>query len=501
MIMRLDHTRVRAAIPAALALLASACTVGPKYQRPTAVIPPAFKESPPAGWKAAQPQDGALKGKWWEIFNDPQLNALEEQVNVSNQNIAQAEANFRNARAAIMVARAAHYPTVNGGTSATAVRQSSNRSFAGRGFATSTVADYLLPLSASYELDVWGRIRRIIEASVDNAQATAADLETARLLMASELAADYFQMRGLDAERQLLDSAVGAYEKALQLTTDRFHQGIASRVDVALAQTQLETTRAQATDTAIQRAQFEHAIAVLTGKPPAAVSIAPAAIAAQLPKIPVAVPSEMLERRPDVAAEERRVAAANAQIGIAQAAYYPTITLSASAGLESSHFLDWFTWPSRFWSAGAGLSQTLFEKGRRRGLVDEAVAAHDATVAGYRQSVLAAFQDVEDNLAALSILEQEATQEDAAVKAAEDSLNLATVRYKGGIASYLEVITAQSAALADQRTAVGILTRRMTASVLLVKALGGGWNASQLPTNKDLIAKQPVASAQPSNQP
>jgi NodT family efflux transporter outer membrane factor (OMF) lipoprotein len=298
-----------------------------------------------------------------------------------------------------------------------------------------------------------------------------------------------------------LDSAVGAYEKALQLTTDRFHQGITSRVDVALAQTQLETTRAQATDTAIQRAQFEHAIAVLTGKPPAGVSIAPAAIAAQLPKIPVAVPSEMLERRPDVAAEERRVAAANAQIGIAQAAYYPTITLSASAGLESSHFLDWFTWPSRFWSAGAGLSQTLFEKGRRRGLVDEAVAVHDATVAGYRQSVLAAFQDVEDNLAALSILEQEATQEDAAVKAAEDSLNLATVRYKGGIASYLEVITAQSAALAGQRTAVGILTRRMTASVLLVKALGGGWNASQLPTNKDLIAKQPVASAQPSNQP
>jgi NodT family efflux transporter outer membrane factor (OMF) lipoprotein len=319
--------------------------------------------------------------------------------------------------------------------------------------------------------------------------------------MTSELAADYFQLRGLDADKQLLNSTVGAYEKALQLTSDRFHQGIASRVDVALAQTQLETTRAQATDTTVQRAQFEHAIAVLTGKPPAALTISPAPVAAQLPQIPVALPSELLERRPDIAAEERRVAAANAQIGIAQAAYYPTITLSASAGLESSHFLNWLTWPSRFWSAGSVLSETLFEKGRRRGLVDEAVAAHDATVAGYRQSVLAAFQDVEDNLAALSILEQEATQEEAAVKAAEDSLNLATIRYKGGIASYLEVITAQGAALADERTAVGILTRRMTASVLLVKALGGGWNASQLPTGPDLVAKQPAAPAQPSNQP
>ena len=499
MIMRSNRTRAHAAILAALALLASACTVGPKYQRPTAVVPPAFKEPPPAGWKAAQPQDGVLKGKWWEIFNDPQLNALEEQVNVSNQNIALAEANFRNARAAITVARAAHYPTVTGGTSASAARQSANRSFAGRGFAIATVADYQLPLNVSYELDVWGRIRRIIEASVDTAQATAADLETARLLMTSELAADYFQLRGLDADKQLLDSAVAAYEKALQLTTDRFNQGIASRVDVAQAQTQLETTRAQATDTAVQRAQFEHAVAVLTGKPPAELTISPAPIPAQLPQIPVALPSELLERRPDIAAEERRVASANAQIGIAQAAYYPTITLSASAGLESSHFLDWFTWPSRFWSAGAGLSQTLFEKGRRRGLVDEAIAAHDATVAAYRQSVLGAFQDVEDNLAALSILEHEAAQEDAAVKAAEDSLNLATVRYKGGIASYLEVITAQSAALVDERTAVSILTRRMTASVLLVKALGGGWNASQLPTNKDLIAKQPAASAKPPN--
>ena len=499
MITKSNRTRAHAAILAALALLASACTVGPKYQRPTAVVPPAFKETPPAGWKAAQPQDGALKGKWWEIFNDPQLNALEEQVSVSNQTIAQAEANFRNARAAIMVARAARYPTVTGATSGTVGRQSSNRSFAGRGFATSIVADYLLPLSVSYELDVWGRIRRVIEASVDTAQATAADLETARLLMTSELAADYFQMRGLDADKQLLDSTIGAYQKALQLTSDRYHQGIASRVDVALAQTQLETTRAQATDTRVQRAQFEHAIAVLTGKSPAELTIAPAPIPAHLPQIPVALPSELLERRPDIAAEERRVAVTNAQIGIVQAAYYPTITLSASAGLESSHLLNWFTWPSRFWSAGSALGGTLFEKGRRRGFVDEAAAAHDAAVAGYRQSVLAAFQDVEDNLAALSILEREAAQEDAAVKAAEDSLNLATVRYKGGIASYLEVITAQGAALADERTAVGILTRRMTASVLLVKALGGGWNASQLPANQDLIAKQPAASAKPSN--
>jgi len=501
MITRLNRTRVHAGILAGLALLAPACTVGPKYQRPTAVVPPAFKEPPPAGWKAAQPQDSALKGKWWEIFNDPQLNALEEQVNVSNQNIAQAEANFRNARAAIMVARAAHYPTVTGGTSAAASRQSANRSFAGRGFAIATVEDYQLPLSVSYEVDIWGRIRRTIEASMENAQATAADLETARLLTTSELASDYFQMRGLDTQKQLLDSTVVAYEKALQLTNDRFQQGIVSRVDVAQAQTQLESTRSQATDTRVQRAQFEHAIAVLTGKPPAQLTIAPAPIPAQLPQIPVALPSELLERRPDIAADERRVAAANAQIGIAEAAYYPTITLSATAGLESSRFLDWFTWPSRFWSAGSSLSQTLFEKGRRRGLVDEAVAAHDAAVATYRQSVLQAFQDVEDNLAALSILEEEAKQQDAAVKAAEDSLNLATIRYKGGIANYLEVITAQGAALADERSAVQLQTRRMTAAVLLVKGLGGGWNASQLPADKDLIAKQPVAPAQPAKQP
>jgi len=466
---------------ACLTLALTACSVGPKYQRPEAPVPPAYKESPPAsfkeaeGWKVAQPNDSAPRGTWWEMFGDPELNALEEQVDVSNQTLAVAEAQLRGARAAIGVARAALFPTVTGTASVTGARQSLNRSGASSNPSNATRSDYLLSLDTFYELDVWGRIRHSVEASTASAQASAADLETARLSIHAELATDYFILHGLDAQRQLLLLATAAFEKALQLTINRYNQGVASQVDVQQALTQLETTRAQAIDLGVQRAQFEHAIAILLGKPPAEFTIPPAPISIQPPVIPAGLPSELLERRPDIAAAERRVAAANEQIGIAQAAFYPTVTLRPIIGLESTSLSNLFSWPSALWSFGSSLVQIAFEGGRRRAVTEQAQAAYDATVATYRQTVLVAFQGVEDNLAALRILEAEAEQQGKAVEAAKTTLLLALNRYKGGVTTYLEVITAQSAALTATRTAVDLLTRRMTATVLLIKALGGGW--------------------------
>jgi NodT family efflux transporter outer membrane factor (OMF) lipoprotein len=465
-----------------MALAMTACTVGPQYQRPTVQVPSAYKELPPSSvkessaWKVAQPKDEEPRGPWWEVFGEPRLNALAAQVDVSNQNIASAEAQFRNARAAIRVARADLFPTITGSATLTRSHLSANAPSGGQG-SSRTQADYQLPLDLSYELDVWGRIRRNIESSIANAQATAADLETVRLSMQAELAVDYFSLQGLDGQKQLLDLTAVAFEKALELTLARYNQGVASQIDVAQARTQLETTRAQAIDVGVQRAQFEHAIAILIGKPPAELSIPAAPIGIQLPAIPAALPSELLERRPDIAAAERRVAVANAQIGIAQAAFFPTITLNASVGVASSSLANLFTWPSLLWAVGSSLTQTLFDAGQRKGLTDEARAAYDSSVATYRQTVLTAFQGVEDNLAALRILEGEAKQQDNAVKAAETSLRLAIEQYKGGIATYLQVITAQSAALTDEITAVNILTRRMTAAVQLIQALGGGWRA------------------------
>ncbi len=477
------------------------CAVGPKYARPSAQTPATYKEQPPPdfkekdGWKLAAPSDDVLRGKWWEVFKDPQLNALEEQVNIDNQNLVQAEAQFRAARADIRIARAGLYPTITGGVTATGSHQSDNRGV-GRGFTVGTQADYQIPFDLTYEADVWGRVKSTIEGNVATTQATAADLETLRLTLHAELASDYFQLHGLDAEKKLLDSTVDAYDKALQLTLNRYNQGVVSQVDVAQARTQLETTRAEATDTEVARAQFEHAIAVLTGKAPATLSVSQTPITSTPPVIPGLLPSALLERRPDIAGAERRVAAANAQIGVAKAAFYPAIALSVTGGLESSSFVEWFTWPSRFWSIGPSLVQTLFDAGRRKAVSEQVQAQYDATVATYRQSVLTAFQDVEDNLAALRILERESREQAAAVQAADRSLELANNRYKGGITTYLEVITAQNLALADERTAVQILTRRMTASVQLIKALGGGWNASDLPSANDLLAKQPPV-AQP----
>jgi NodT family efflux transporter outer membrane factor (OMF) lipoprotein len=462
-----------------ITLLLGGCTVGPKYARPSAEVPSDYKES--GNWKTAQPNDAIAKGKWWEIYGDPQLNALEEQVSVSNQTLKAAQEQFLQARAAIRISRAAFFPDVTAGASATRTGQSQNRALFGT-TSPLTYNDFQLPIDVSYEPDVWGRVRRTVEASRSEAQATAADLASTDLSLHAELALDYFQMRGLDSQKQLLDSTVSTYEKALDLAQNRYQGGVASGVDVAQAQTQLETTRAQAADLEVQRAAFEHAIAVLMGKPPSEFSQQPLVLTTPPPSLPLGLPSQLLERRPDIAASERRVQEANAQIGVARAAYFPLFALTGGGGFDSAKIGTLLEGPAGFWSLAGSAAELLFDGGQRRGVTEQARAAYNESVDKYRQTTLTAFQEVEDNLAALRILEDEAKIQDAAVAAAQHSLDLSNNRYKGGVANYLEVIIAQSAALGDQRAAVDVLTRRLAASVLLIKALGGGWNASQIPT-------------------
>jgi NodT family efflux transporter outer membrane factor (OMF) lipoprotein len=462
---------------AGLLFFANGCMIGPRYQRPAASAPTAFKEPPPAGWKKAQANDGALRGKWWEVYNDPRLNALEEQVSISNQNVLAAEAQFRAAREAVRVARAGLFPTL---TTAPAALRSAN------GASTGVLHNYTLPVDVSYLIDVWGAIRRGVAAGSATAQASAAQLENARLLYQADLATDYFQIQGLDASRQLLETTVKSYEQYVQLTQDRYDGGVASKADVALAQTQLETVRAQLADLGVQRAQFEHAIAVLTGKPPSDLSIPAGPTQSPPPAFPIGIPSALLERRPDVAAAERQVAAANEQIGIAQAAFYPSLNFSAGGGSQTTVFLDLLSWPTRFWSLGSQLTETLFDAGKRRAQVRLTEATYDATVANYRQTVLTAFQQVEDSLAELRILSEEAEITDRAITAAQQSLDISTIQYRGGTANYLQVITAQTSALQNQRSAVDLLARRLIASVSLIQALGGGWDASHLPSSQDL---------------
>jgi NodT family efflux transporter outer membrane factor (OMF) lipoprotein len=465
------------AIAASLAtILLAGCMVGPDYQRPPVPMTPAYKED--AGWKIAAPKDQLPRGKWWEIFGDPQLNALEQQVNEANQNLKVAEARFRQARALTNFFRASLFPTISAGISANSLRNSRNSPGGGNGAST---RDFLLSGDVSYELDLWGRIRRSVASARNEAQASAADLETARLSLQAELALDYFELRSADTQQRILDDTVKAFQEALQFTTNRFEGGAAPLSDLAQARTQLETTQVQATDIAVQRAQFEHAIATLIGKPPAVFSLPPAPLDFTPPKIPVGIPSELLERRPDIAAAERRVAEANEQIGIAKAAFFPTVTLDALLGFESSSMRNWIGWPSFLWAVGSTLAQTIFDAGRRHATSEAAVAAYDGTVAAYRQATLDAFQQVEDNLAALRILERETEQQERAVVSAKESLTLFTNRYKGGVDTYLQVITAQTVTLTNQRNQVDILRRRMDASVLLVKALGGGWNVQDLP--------------------
>lgn len=479
-------------LPIAIGLLSAACAVGPGYKRPLMPMPSAFKEYPSpdstlaAEWHVAQPSDDAIRAKWWETFQDPLLNAFEERVAISNQTVAQAEAQFRAARAAIRNARADLFPTVTAGVSATRLHASSTRGSVP--VAAGTIVDYQLPIDFSYEADLWGRVRRSVEASVAGAQATSADVQTALLSSRAELAVDYFELRGLDAQFALLRATVAAYDRAVQLTRARHDQGVASGVDLAQAQTQLDTARVQATDLQVARAQFEHAIAILVGEAPADLTIPPATIDVPPPAIPITLPSRLVERRPDVAAAERRVAEANAQIGVAQAAFFPTLALTASGGLESSGLTTLLTLPSRFWAIGPSLVGTLFDGGRRKALKDQAVANYDGTVAAYRQNTLTAFQDVEDNLAAVRVLADEALQVGDAVESANLSLELANNRYVGGVTTYLEVITAQTTLLTNQITAADVLTRRMTASVLLIKALGGGWTTADLPSASALRA-------------
>jgi NodT family efflux transporter outer membrane factor (OMF) lipoprotein len=490
----LDHRKIRTrasgratSIVSVIAMLSFAgCTVGPKYRRPAAEVPPAYKEV--GDWKPAQPNDQNLGGNWWEIFQDSQLNTLEAQVNVSNQNLKAAEAQYTQARALLRYQRADFFPTINAGASATRNRISNHRpaSAVANGV---TYNDFQIPFELSYQIDVWGRVRRTVEAYRDQAQASASDLAAVNLSMHAQLALDYFQARTLDAEEQLLNSTVTQYEQALELIKSRFAGGIASDVEVQQAETQLETTRAQAIDVGVARAQYEHAVAVLIGKPPASFSLAPLPLTTPPPFIPVGLPSDLLERRPDIASAERQMASANAQIGVAKAAYYPNISLGAAGGFESSAITTLVSGPSVLWSAGPSALFTVFDVGRRRAASDQATAAYDQAVANYRQTVLTGFQQVEDNVAALRILEHEAQVQNAAVAAAEKYLALANTRYTGGVTSYLEVTTAQSAALSDEVTAVNILGRRMVDAVTLAQALGGGWNSSELPQRPECCGK------------
>ena len=447
-------------------ILFKGCDKAPKYKKPPVETPPVYKESAPENfketdnWKFARPSDDAIRGKWWEMFNDPQLNALIDRANSANQSVALADANFRAARAVIKESRSELYPRVTTNPSITNSRLSSSASesaFTPKG----AVTDYSLPFDASWEPDFWHRIRNTVKANAFEAQASAGDLENTRLSVQGELAANYFQLRANDAQKQLLDATVAAYEKALELTKVQFETGIASDEDVAQAQTQLETTRAQATDLGIERAQFEHAIAVLTGQPASTFSITFEPLNAE--------PQRFLwcSSRSLTAPRHRRRRACVAErmrIGVAKAAFYPSLTLCGAGGLASSSFASWLTWPARFWSVGPALGLTLFDKGQRKAVNEQARAIYDGNVASYRQTVLTAFQEVEDNLAALRILSTEAQQQDAAVKAAERSLELATERYKTGIDSYLNVITSQTTLLTNQRTALNLRTQQMTAS-------------------------------------
>ena len=473
-------------LPAMVAFQICGCTVGPNYRRPAAEVPTAYKEL--GNWKEAQPNDQNLGGNWWEMFQDAQLNGLELQVNVSNQNLKAAEAQYTQARALLRYNRAAYFPTITAGANASRNRISNNKppSLSTDGV---TYNDFQIPFELSYEVDVWGRIRRTVESYREQAQASAADLATVNLSMHAQVALFYFQARVLDAEEQLLNSTVTQYQQALELIENRYAGGIASDLEVQQATTQLETTRAQAIDVGVARAQYEHAVAILIGKPPADFSLAALPLTAPPPPIPAGLPSELLERRPDIAAAERRMASANAQIGVAKAAYYPTISLGATGGFESGVITTLISGPSVLWSAGGSAVAPIFDAGRRRANMDQAIAAYDQTVANYRETVLTGFQQVEDNLAGLRILENEAQVQERAVVAAQKYLELANSRYTGGVTSYLEVTTAESAALSDELTAVNILGRRMVDAVTLVQALGGGWDRSSLPDRPECCGK------------
>lgn len=520
---RLIGTHAPALFPFAFVFVFSACNPAPKYVRPPAPTPLAYKETAPvefkegAGWKMAQPLDEHLRAKWWEMYGDNELSALEEQVRISNQTIAQAEANYRSAQALVSQARASLFPrlttsptyarshpsqtsrgvTILGGSGGTGAGGTGAGGGGGGGVGgtagSGVFNNFSFPGNLSYEVDLWHRIRNTIAANAFAAQASAADVATAILSTQTQLASSYFQIRALDAQREILDDTVRNFRATLNLTMSRFRGGIASEEDVSQAQTQLDTAIAQLTDLGVARATFEHAIATLVGRPPASLSIAVQPFRPQPPSIPVTVPSELLERRPDIASAERQVASANAIIGVQRAAYYPSLFLSASSGLQTSQFNRWFTWPSNFWSLGPTFAQTIFDGGARRALTAQAQAQYDGTVAAYRQTVLSAFQGIEDYLATLRILSQEVVEQQTAVTSASHFLDLSLARYRGGVDSYLNVITAQNAVLTNRQAVVQVQLRQMTASVSLIMELGGGWDEGQLPNMKQLTATPPRA--------
>ncbi len=473
------------------ALLFTGCMVGPRYVKPTVPLAPAYKEAFPntdtykedANWHPAQPADTALRGDWWTIFGDDQLNALEPKIAAENQDLRAAEARFRQARALIQYNRSGLSPTIGVSPFAGGLRNSANRPYIN---ATSTnsgnsAADLQLPFDLNYEIDLWGRIRHGVNAAREEAQASAGDMQTAMLSLQAELAIDYFEARTADAEEKLLKDTVKDYEDAYSITNNRFVGGVAPQSDVDQARTQLEAARVEASDITLLRAQYEHAIAVLLGQPPATFTLAAVPLNARPPAIPAGLPSELLERRPDIAAAERRVAEANDRIGIARAAYFPTLSLNAVAGYESTALTSLLSRSSFLWAVGPTLSQTLFDAGRRRAASEQALAAYDETVANYRQTSFTAFQQVEDNLTALRVLHQEAEHQRQATQSALAAQQIFNNRYVGGLDTYLQVVTAQTTALNNERNDIDIMRRQMDASVLLIKALGGGWNVANLP--------------------
>ncbi|WCM19869.1 efflux transporter outer membrane subunit [Paraburkholderia bryophila] len=485
------------AVTAALASLLAACVVGPDYKRPAAEIPASYKEAAP-GWKVAEPADQQDRGAWWTIYQDPQLNALEDKLNVANQTVAQYAAAYRQARALVGEARAAYFPTI--GASAGATRSGNGSSSSGNSTTATSRSgvnnSFNAQLQASWEPDLWGSVTRSVNSQKAGQQGAAADLANARLSAQATLAQTYFSLRALDSSQKLLDDTVAAYQRSLQLTQNQYAAGVAARSDVIQAQTQLQSAQAAAIDNGVQRAQDEHAIAVLVGEPASTFAIPPSPLTATPPAVPEQMPSALLERRPDIASAERKAAAANEQIGVAIAAFFPTLTLSATGGYENSVFSQLLTMPSRFWTVGPQLAATLFDAGLRQAKTEAARAAYDQDVANYRQTVLAAFQDVEDNLASQRILEQEIVVQRQAVDSARQALAIVTNEYKAGTVGYVNVLTAQTTAFTAEQKLETIAGQRMVSSVGLVKALGGGWDIAQMNRETgDVVAPAPLPAS------
>ncbi|MEX3945476.1 efflux transporter outer membrane subunit [Paraburkholderia sp. BR10937] len=480
---------------AAFTFQLTGCAVGPDYHRPSAAVPASFKEAP-EGWKVAQPADTTDRGAWWLIYDDAQLNALMDQLNTSNQTVAQSAAAYRQARALVGEARAAYFPVISGSFAGTRSYTPTRVANSSGGLSSGSINNNVnLGLDATWEPDLWGKVSRTVSSQEASQQGAAADLANARLSAQATLAQTYFTLRSLDAQQKLLDDTVVAYQKSLQLTQNQYAQGVAGRADVIQAQTQLQSAQASAIDNGVARAQDEHAIAVLVGQPASTFSIPPSPLAATPPMVPLAMPSALLERRPDIASAERKAASANEQIGVAIAAYFPTLTLSASGGFESSVMSQLLQLPSRFWTLGPSLAGTIFDAGLRKAQTEAARAAYDQQVATYRQTVLAAFQDVEDNLASQRILGQEVVVQQQAVESAQHALAIVTNEYKAGTTDFQNVLSAQATAFTAQQKLVSIGGQRMVSSVGLVKALGGGWDASQMDRETGSVAAPAVASA------